>query len=81
VQGEIVIAAVLFADATGDGDSRHVRMLIDKRAGMRDQAKRVLSNLGRLSDNSQDENALAELETEALTLPTKGKEAVSADYD
>jgi hypothetical protein len=45
------------------------------------QAKRVLSKLGRLSDDSQVENALAELETEALTLPTKGKEAVSADYD
>lgn len=67
-RGEIIIAAVLFSDGTGDGEQRHLRLLVEKRNGIRDQAKRILPKLRRLSSGSQ---ALADLESETLNLPTR----------
>jgi hypothetical protein len=68
-RGEIVIAAVLFSDGTGDGEQRHLRLLVEKRNGIRDQAKRILPKLRRLSSGSQQ--ALADLESETLNSPTR----------
>jgi hypothetical protein len=73
------IAAVLFADGTGDGDVRHVKMLCDNYAGMRAQAARVLQQLGRLSTNTIEDPALTDLENRARALPTS-EESASQDY-
>jgi hypothetical protein len=78
---EIAIAAVFFANGTGDGDPRYVQMLANQHAGIRDQAKRVLSKLRRLSDGPAQEQVLADLEAEALALPIKGNGLVSPDYE
>lgn len=44
-RGEIVVAAVLFSDGTGDGQPGHIHMLVEKRKGVRDQVKRILPKL------------------------------------
>lgn len=76
-RGELVIAAVMFSDGTTDGEPRHSRLLVDKRAGIRDQVKRVLPKLRGLSNASGQ--AFADVESEILNLPTKAN--VSADHD
>lgn len=76
-RGELVIAAVMFSDGTTDGEPRHARLLVDKRAGIRDQVKRVLPKLRGLSNASQQ--AFADVESEILNLPTKAN--VSADHN
>lgn len=77
-RGEIVVAAVLFSDGTGDGQPDHLRLLVEKRKGVRDQVKRILPKLRVLSSGSQSERTLTDLESEAGKLPTKAN--ASADY-
>jgi hypothetical protein len=55
-------------------------MLLEKRAGIRDQAKRLLMNIHRLNEPGQDD-VLAVLELEANTLPTTGNAPTSPDYE
>lgn len=77
-RGEIVVAAVLFSDGTGDGQPGHLQMLVEKRKGVRDQVKQILPKLRGLASGSQSEQALTDLEAEAANLLTKAN--ASADY-
>lgn len=74
---EVTVAAVFFADGTGDGVSPLVTSMADSYAGTRDQAKRILPCLERLSLTSESIRAC---EAEARDLPVKmnGK---SSDYE
>lgn len=80
---EISVSAVFFADGTGDGDSHYVRMLADQRAGIRDQANRILPHLRQLSSKSvlDPDQALTTCEAEILRLPTKQDRQASGDYE
>lgn len=79
---EFSVVAVLFADGTGDGESRFVNMLVDKREGIRFQAKRILPWLKKLSkSDSNQEQVLSECEAQTLRLPTKAVGSKSVDYE
>lgn len=75
------VAAVFFADNTAEGDPPFARMLADQRAGISDQAKRILPKLRRLSNGPGQEASLADLESEILALPTKGNGQSSPAYN
>jgi hypothetical protein len=79
----IFITAVIFTDGTGDGEARFVRMLLDERAGTRDQANRILAYLRALSSPGSDRGrALSDFEAKVRSLPDKRNESPSsADYD
>lgn len=74
---EVTVAAVFFADGTGDGVSVHVASMADLYAGTRDQAKRILPCLLKLSLTPQ---SLSACEAEARNLPVK-MDGKSSDYE
>lgn len=81
--GELVVSAVYFDDHTGEGEARHLEMIKDNYAGIKDQLKLLLPLLhSALSSAKSDlENALLTLESEASRLPTeRGNVKLSADY-
>lgn len=65
---EVAVAAVFFADSTGDGASQHVASMSDLYAGTRDQAKRILPCLQKLTLTAE---SLAACEAVARNLPVK----------
>jgi hypothetical protein len=79
---EITLAAVLFADGTAEGDSHYAQMLLDQRAGMRDQARRIIKTLRALSGSSESdqEKSMESCEAEILRMPLK-RDGASADYE
>ena len=80
--GRFFVTAVIFTDGTGDGDARFVGMLSDERAGTRDQANRILPHLRAFSSpGSERDRTLADLEAKIHSLPDKGNESTSSDYD
>jgi len=74
---DIAVAAVFFADGTGDGVSPYVSSMADVYAGTRDQAKRILPCLEKLSLTA---DSLAACEAEAHDLPVK-MNGRSSDYE
>jgi hypothetical protein len=70
---EVTVAAVFFADGTGDGVPVHVASMADLYAGTRDQAKRILPCLLKLSLTSE---SLSACEVEARNLPVKMVESL-----
>jgi hypothetical protein len=74
------VAAVAFADGTGNGDPKLVKVLSDEYAGIRDQAKRIAGKLRALS-SVVDESAMADLETQVNALPTTGDRLASRSYE
>lgn len=74
---EVVIAAVFFAEGTGDGLSPYVSSLADIYEGTRDQAKRILPCLQKLTLTSE---SLAACQGETRNLPVK-ENGKSSDYE
>jgi hypothetical protein len=74
---DVTVAAVFFADGTGDGVTPLVTSMADVYAGTRDQAKRILPCLEKSTLTSE---SLSVCEAEARDLPVKmnGK---SSDYE
>jgi hypothetical protein len=74
---EVTVAAVYFADGTGDGLSVYVSSMADVYAGTRDQAKRILPCLQNLALTVE---SLEACQAEAGNLPVK-ENGKSSDYE
>lgn len=77
---EFSVSAVLFEDGSGDGDAVFVSRLTETRAGMREQASRLLPCLEQLASSKDFESDLAACETEAARMPVDGT-GKSSDYE
>lgn len=68
LEPELTIAAVTFAELSGEGDSRELKGLLERHRGLRDQIEILLPRLRGMKERSSSSSVVDELETVAAKL-------------